>query len=128
MTRDIRRRLEKLESQLPRQETAQERAITWSHDVLLLGVAHYLGDPDPEESVFDAYMRVLGYPHSFEFRNALEANDEDFNRRRLEAIDKLLAKFGVSRTDKWETFVDTLGLIKDGLSERYKEILADRKR
>ena len=43
-------------------------------------------------------MRALGYPNSYEFRKAWEANDPDFYERDRLARIKLLAKFGVIST------------------------------
>jgi hypothetical protein len=124
MTRDIRRRLEKLESQVPRQPTELDEKIIRLDKFLLLAVAYYLGDPapdgGPDESVMDAYVRALGYPSSYEFRNACDANDEDFNRRRCEANDKLLAKFGVSWGHEWDAIIDAFKRMEAGFSERYK--------
>ena len=71
----------------------------------------------------DAYVRALGYPSSHEFRNACDTNDEDFNRRRCEANDKLLAKFGVSWEHKSEEIAEAFERMEAGLSESYKQTL-----
>ena len=101
MTRDIRQRLQKLEARVPRQPTEQEKNMAASRVFLRFAVAYYLGDPapdgGPEESPADAYARALGYPSSYEFRKACEANDADLSERMPgPANSKLLAKFGVS--------------------------------
>ena len=67
MTRDIRRRLQKLESQVPRQPTKLEKETAQLGWFLRYAVAYYLGDPTPKESVRDAYVRALGYPSSMNF-------------------------------------------------------------
>jgi hypothetical protein len=120
MTRDIRRRLQKLEPQVPRQTTGLEKEAERLHLSLFYAVAYYLGDPRPEGSVAEAYARALRYPNAYEFRNALDANDEDFNRRWCEANDKLLAKFGVSWGHERDAFIDAFKRMEAGLSERYK--------
>jgi hypothetical protein len=78
MTRNLQRRLQKLESQVPRQPTEQEKNVDSLHKFLTCAVAYYLGDPTPEGSVIEAYRRALGYPNSHEFRKALHTNDPDF--------------------------------------------------
>jgi hypothetical protein len=120
MTRDIRRRLEKLESQVPQQPTEQEKIAL----LLILAVAYYLGDPAPNESVAEAYARALGYrPGSLEFRNAFEGNDAAFCEKDRLARIKLLEKFGVSWGHEWDAIVDAFELMEAGLSESYKQRL-----
>src|SRR5262245_4836332 len=120
MTRDIERRLQKLESQLPRQPTEQEKIVASLQRFVLCAVAYYLGDPRPEGSVMEAYMRALGYPHSYEFRKAWYANDPDFQKRQRLAKTKLLAKFGVSWDHQAEEISEALERMEDGLPEKYK--------
>jgi hypothetical protein len=129
MTRDIRSRLEKLESRVPRQPTEQQdEQIARLHDFLRLAVAYYLGDPapdgGPEEAPADAYARALGYPRSFEFRKACEANDADLCERMRLANSKLLAKFGVSWEHKSEEIAEAFERMEAGLSESYKRRMA----
>ena len=74
MRRDIQRRLQKLESQVPPPPpTEQEKVAASIRKLLFCAIAYYLGDPTPGGSVMDAYMRALGYQHGYEFRKALEA-------------------------------------------------------
>ena len=123
MTRNLQRRLQKLESQVPRQPTEQEirEEIVWScQKFLVCAVAYYLGDPRPEESVMDAYLRALGYPNLYEFRKAIDAKDPDFDERVRLAKIKLLAKFGVSREHEWEEIVEAFQRMEAGFSEHYK--------
>jgi hypothetical protein len=71
MTRDTQRRLQKLESQVPRQPTEQEKQqknVQSFQMFLMCAIAYYLGDPTPEGSVEEAYRRALGYPHSMNFK------------------------------------------------------------
>ena len=59
MTRNLQRRLQKLESQILRQPTEQEKQ--WQEEkkweivrnFLMCAVAYYLGDPRPEGSVME---------------------------------------------------------------------------
>src|SRR5262245_38912208 len=95
MTRDFERRLRKLESQLLRHPTEQEKNEKRLQLFLACAVAYYLGDPTPEDSIAEAYMRALGYSNSHEYRNA---TFPDRQERVLLARSKLLEKFGVS----WE--------------------------
>ena len=120
MTRDIRRRLEKLESQVPRQPTALDEQLMRLQQFLRLAVAFYLGDPGPQEAPAAAYARALGYRRAYEFRKALDANDADLDERMRLAHTKLLAKFGVSREHKSEEIAEALERMEAGLSESYK--------
>jgi hypothetical protein len=120
MTRNLQRRLQKLESQVPRQPTEQEKKVQTCQNFLMLAMAYYLGDPRPEEAPITAYGRALGYPNSHEFQKAWDANDPDiYERDRLARI-KLLAKFGVSREHESEEIVEALERMEAGLPEQYK--------
>ena len=122
MTRDIQRRLQKLESQVRRQPTEQEKNVRSCQNFLVFAMAYYLGDPTPEEAIIEAYGRALGYSNPHEFREAWDANDPDlYERDRLARI-KLLAKFGVSREHEWEEIVEALGRMEAGLPEPYKTL------
>ena len=120
MTRDIERRLQKLESQLPRQPTEQEKIVASLQRFLFFAVAYYLGDPTPEEAPIDGYMRALGYPHRNEFRKAWDANDADFQERGRLAKGKLLAKFGVSWEHEGKEIGEAIQRMEAGLPEQYK--------
>jgi hypothetical protein len=121
MRRDIQRRLQKLESQVPPPQPTEEEKIAKSlHMFLFCAVAYYLGDPTPEGPPMEAYMRALGYPHSYEFRKAIDDKDPDFFERDRLARIKLLAKFGVSREHEWVEIVDAFKRMHAGFSERYK--------
>jgi hypothetical protein len=123
MTRALQRRLQKLESQVPRQLTEQEKHeknVQSCQVFLMCAVAYYLGDPTPEGSVAEAYGRALGYPNPHEFRKAWDAKDPDlYERDRLARI-KLLAKFGVSFEHEWEEIFEAVKRMEAGLPERYK--------
>jgi hypothetical protein len=44
------------------------------------------------------------------------------------AFDRLLAKFGVSRSDDWEMLIDAFTRMADDFSGRYKEVFAEHER
>ena len=120
MTRNIRKRLQKLESQVPRHPTKLEKETARLKCFLRYAVAYYLGDPTPEESVAEAYSRALGYPRTYEFGKACDAGDPDLTERMASANNKLLAKFGVSWGHEWDAIVDAFKLMETGFSEWYK--------
>jgi hypothetical protein len=120
MTRDIERRLQKLESQVPRQPTEQEKNLERLQLFLVFAIAYYLGDPSPEESPAQGYMRALGYSNSYEFKKAFAANDPDFQERVRLANSKLLEKFGVSCEHESENIAEAFKRMEAGLPEQYK--------
>jgi hypothetical protein len=120
MTRNLQRRLQKLESQVPRQPTEQQKNVQTFQNFLVCAVAYYLGDPTPEGSVMEAYMRALGYPHSCEFRKACDVNDPDLQERVHLAKTKLLEKFGVSWEHECEEISEAFQRMEAGLPEQYK--------
>jgi hypothetical protein len=120
MTRNLQRRLQKLESQVPRQPTEQEKILRYWQNLLVWAMAYYLGDPGPEEAPVTAYGRALGYPNSHEFRKAWDGNDPDLYERDRLARSKLLEKFGVSWEHEWEEIIEAFKRMEAGLPERYK--------
>jgi hypothetical protein len=123
MTRDIQRRLQKLESQVPRQPTEEEKQEKIAQSCrmfLMCAAAYYLGDPTPEGSVAEAYTRALGYPNVNEFRKALGSNDPDLQERMRIANSKLLEKFGVSSEQQAEEITEAFQRMEAGLPEQYK--------
>jgi hypothetical protein len=121
MTRDIERRLQRLESQAPPpQLTEKEKTVQIVHTFLRCAVAYYLGDPTPGGSPGEAFVRALGYSHSNEFHNAIEANDPDFNERWHRARNKLFEKFGLSSKPEWEEIVEAFRRMHAGFPDRYK--------
>ncbi len=125
MTRDIQRRLQKLESQVPQQPTEDDQFVESLQSFLRYAVAYYLGDPTPEESIAEAYIRALAYPNSYEFLKACDANDADLHERIHLANIKLLAKFSVSWEHEWDQIADAFQRVEDGLPEFYKRALVD---
>jgi hypothetical protein len=120
MTRNLQRRLQKLESQVPRQPTEQERDVQSLQNFLVFAMAYYLGDPGPEEAPITAYGRALGYPNSHEFRKAWDGNDPDLYERDRLARVKLLEKFGVSWDHEREEIGEAFQRMEAGLPEPYK--------
>jgi hypothetical protein len=120
MTRNLQRRLQKLESQVPRQPTGQERDVQSLQNFLVFAMAYYLGDPGPEEAPITAYGRALGYPNSHEFRKAWDGNDPDLYERDRLARVKLLEKFGVSWDHEREEIGEAFQRMEAGLPEPYK--------
>jgi hypothetical protein len=125
MTRNIEPRLQKLESQVPRQPTEHEKLVEYHNTFLMCAIACHLGDATPEDSVMEPYIRALGYKSSYEFLKACDANDPDgIERDRLARI-KLLAKFGVSWDHEWDEIVDAYKRMEAGFSEHYKRTLEE---
>ena len=123
---NIRKRLKKLESQVPpkRSNGEQKLKLTY-HWFTTCSIAYYLGDPTPEESVAEAYARALGYSNTFEFKQAFKASDSDLAERTDLATDRLLAKFGVTREHEWGVIADAFKRMEAGFSDFYKRTLHD---
>ena len=72
--RGLERRIRRLESVLPPLLTDD---VSWMFGVLWFAVAHYLGNPSPDEEPLAAFARALGYADQSELENAMEARDRD---------------------------------------------------
>jgi hypothetical protein len=72
--RGLERRIRKLESVLPPLLTPD---VSWMFGVLWFAVAHYLGNPSPNEKPFAAFARALGYADQSELENAMMAPDRE---------------------------------------------------
>jgi hypothetical protein len=66
--RGLERRIRKLESVLPPLLTPY---VSWMFAVLWFGIAHYLGNPSPDEKPFAAFARALGYANQSELESAM---------------------------------------------------------
>src|SRR6516165_12206434 len=100
MLRELQKRLRKLESRRPRQQTEDE-GIHRSLELLLVhAIVYYLGDPRPSEAPIAAYARALGYEHGELLRVLKETTsgrkDPNYNERHGLAIRRLFSKFGVN--------------------------------
>ena len=127
MIRNLRRRLEFIESKIPRQPTEQEKLHAWLSQFMVYAIAFYLGEPKPEESIMDAYMRALGYGHSFEYLKACKAENSDLIERVRVARAKVFAKFGIDDMSTCDSraFADAAKRIKAGFSDLYKADFRD---
>ena len=87
MTRDIRRRLQKLELQVPRQPTEQRKLGNFTSGFLRYAVAYYLGDPapdgGPEEVGRGRLCAGTWISRLVHFEMACEANDADLNEKMI---------------------------------------------
>jgi len=72
--RGLERRIRRLESVLPPLLTPD---VSWMFGVTWFAVAHYLGNPSPDEKPFAAFARALGYADQSELENAMEARYRD---------------------------------------------------
>jgi hypothetical protein len=130
-TRELHKRLRKLESSRPRHSpelTEEEKHLKYARDLVWYAVAQYLGDPNPKEAPITAYARALGYEHR-EFLKILKliasgGEDPDYDQKYALANRKLFAKFGVDLpTSNWKKTVEALKRMDAGLSENYRERL-----
>jgi hypothetical protein len=72
--RGLERRIRRLESVLPPLLTDD---VSWMFGVLWFALAHYLGNPSPDEKPFAAFARGLGYADQSELENAMEDRYRD---------------------------------------------------
>jgi DNA-directed RNA polymerase specialized sigma24 family protein len=118
--RRIRERVKKLEVALPSPPAKEDKLIGFLRNLRILAVAYYLGDPQPNEAIIQAYERALGVE---ELASLLNTSPETVMQRDALAFDRLLEKFGVSRTDDWDKLVYALVRMADGFCEHYRETL-----
>jgi hypothetical protein len=137
ITRELHKRLRKLESSRPRYKpelTEEEKGLKYARLIIPFAVAQYLGDPNPREAPIIAYARALGYePREFEEILKLirsGGKDPDYDQKTALAKRKLFAKFGVDldtsdwiETVNWKETVEALERMDAGLSEDYRERL-----
>ena len=127
MRRNLRRRLESIESKIPREPTEQEKLHAWFSEFMIDAVAFYLGEPTAKDSIMTAYMRALGYNHSSEFFKARNDGYSDLIERDRIARTKVFAKFGIDDMYKCDSraFADAAKRIKAGFSDSYKADFRD---
>jgi hypothetical protein len=130
-TRELHKRLRKLESNRPRhspEPTEEEKSLKYARHLVWFAIAQYLGDPNPREAPITAYARALGYEHG-EFLKILKliasgGKDPDYDQKYALANRKLFAKFGVDLdTSDWKETVEALKCMDAGLSEDYRSRL-----
>ena len=100
MLRELDKRLRKLESRIPRQQTETETINESVAFFLVHAIGHYLGDPRAREAQIAAYARALGYEHGELLRVLKEIasghEDPNYDERHGLAIRRLFSKFGVN--------------------------------
>ena len=79
MLRELQKRLSKLESRRPRQQSENEIMRRSIELLLVHAIGYYLGDPNPREAPIAAYARALGYEHG----ELLKVLKEMFNNKNL---------------------------------------------
>jgi hypothetical protein len=119
-TRRVQARVKKLEVALPPRPAKEDKLIGFLRKLRLLAIAYYLGDPQPNEAIIQAYERALGVE---ELSSLLNTSPETVMQRDALAFDRLLEKFGVSLTDDWDKLVYTFARMVDGFCEHYRETL-----
>jgi hypothetical protein len=125
MIRDLDKRLRKLESRLPPEESEEEKIKSALFLFLADAIGYYLGDPKPNEPPVAGYTRALGYERSDDLLGAMKDNDPELARRYARVQRKLFMKFGVnlSTADDVE-FKEALKRMHAGLPKSRKERLA----
>ena len=100
MLRELQKRLRKLESRRPREQTKDEGIRRSLESLLVHAIGYYLGDPNPREAPIAAYARALGYEHGELLRVLKEITsghrDPNYNERHGLAIRRLFSKFDVN--------------------------------
>lgn len=123
--RGLERRIRRLESVLPPLLTPD---VSWMFGVLWFAVAHYLGNPSPDEKPFAAFARALGYADQSELENAMEDRYRDLADSISRAIgpnqypvplvkDRVRAKFGT--VDPCRDLLNRLGRAEERVCERF---------
>jgi hypothetical protein len=91
-------------------------------------VAHYLGNPSPDEKPLSAFARALGYADQAELENAMEERNRDLADMISRAIgpnqysvplakDRVRAKSGT--VDPCRDLLNRLGRAEDRVCERF---------
>jgi hypothetical protein len=123
--RGLERRIRRLESVLPPLITPD---ASWMFGVLWFAVAHYLGNPSPDEKPFAAFARALGYADKSELENAMEYRNRELadmisrvigpnQHAAPPANDRVRAKFGT--VDPCRDLLSRLGRAEDRVCERF---------
>jgi hypothetical protein len=121
-TRRVQARVKKLEVALPPRPAKEDKLIGFLRKLRVLAIAYYLGDPQPNEAIIQANERALG---AEELSSLLNTSPETVMQRDALAFDRLLEKFGVSRTDDWDKLVYAFARMVDGFCEHYRETLKE---
>jgi hypothetical protein len=124
-TRQLQARLKKLEARLPPPPPTKEEKLMQFYGYLqYLAIGYYLGNPQPyDRSDTAAFARALGFEHVENYYHFQHTSPETIEQRWAPAVDRLLAKFGLSRSDDKDTVRDAYKRMAEGFSEPYKELL-----
>lgn len=114
MRANIKKRLDKLDSQMPREMYEFTRARLFVIDC----IAYYFGSPTSNEPFFSAFARALGYTCERDLETAMRCNDPNYAEKYSLAVRKLFAKFNVSSD---EEFVAEAKRMYAGISKAYKK-------
>lgn len=119
-TRRNQNRLKVLEAAHPPRPKENDKLVGFLHKLRFLANAHYLGNPQPNKSIMQAYERALGVE-----RIALlfKTSPETITQHEFMAWERLLEIFGVSRSDDWDRLADAFLRMADGFCERYRQAL-----
>ena len=123
--RGLERRIRRLESVLPPLITPD---VSWMFGVLWFAVAHYLGNPSPDEKPFAAFARALGYADQSELENAMEYRNRELADMISRVIgpnqdsvplakDRVRAKFGT--VDPCQDLLNRLDKAEDRVCGRF---------
>jgi hypothetical protein len=125
MIRDLDKRLRKLESRLPPEQSEEEEFKGALFLFQVAAIGYYLGDLKPNEPPMAGFSRALGYERSGDLQDAMKKNLPEFNQRYARAQRKLFTKFGVNlSTADGKEFSEALKRMHAGLPESRKERLA----
>jgi hypothetical protein len=120
LTRDLQKRVQKLESQMACRP--EPKTIYFYRLFLAFAIAQYLGNQDPHETPKFAIARAFRKIRS-EFENAVECSNPTLDEMCALVASQLLAKFGVSPNDKPNVLAEAFERMEAGLCETYKELL-----
>jgi hypothetical protein len=121
ITRDLQKRLQKLEAQMACRP--EPKAIYFYRLFLVIAIKQYLRNPESYETPLHAYEMTLRFATQSEFKNAVKGKDPILDERSAQVASRLLAEFGVSLDDKSDVLAEAFERMEAGLSERYKEAL-----
>ena len=127
MKKSLRKRIIKVEAQAP-QPLWECNGGDKLFDLSVRCIAFHLGNPQPLDSVADAYARALGYENKAEFVNDLESGAPDLIARHADRAGTLLDKYDIRAQDVDE-LIKGLQRMEAVLPEFYKRpLFANRAR
>jgi hypothetical protein len=123
MARNLEKRLQHLESRIPRPPASGDNMGLRVSTFLMVAAAYYFGDPAPDDPLITPLARALGYADPFEFQKAAENERSDFAEKGALAIAKVLAKFGVSADSAPQAIANAFDRMAAGMSASFKQRL-----